>query len=263
MGGMKPTFTESEVREAVAASLSYTEVLRRIGLRPAGGNWKTIRRYVEEVWNIPTDHFDPGAARVAALRRTHRPRPLDEILVEHSTFHRGWLKKRLYDAGLKQPICELCGQGELWRGSRISLILDHINGCATDNRLENLRIVCPNCAATFDTHCGRLSKRRRTERPCLRCGTLFYPDYEERRYCSHECFADDLRGQAQPGRRLVERPPYEELKAELAATSYLAVGRKYGVSDNAIRKWVRQYEREAELARRVLGAGEAGGEEAA
>ena len=55
-----------------------------------------------------------------------------------------------------------------------------------------------------------------------------------------------------PALHRVERPPYHELSAEIAATSYSAVGRKYGVSDNAIRKWVRAYERE--------GACENGGE---
>jgi transposase-like protein len=53
-----------------------------------------------------------------------------------------------------------------------------------------------------------------------------------------------LRGVSQPKLRKVERPPYEKLLAEIKATSYLAVGRKYGVSDNAVRKWVRFYERE-------------------
>ena len=47
--------------------------------------------------------------------------------------------------------CELCGQTESWRGRTMALILDHVNGVPTDNRLENLRIVCPNCAATLDT----------------------------------------------------------------------------------------------------------------
>ncbi len=50
-------------------------------------------------------------------------------------------------------------------------------------------------------------------------------------------------------RRKVRRPPYEQLLREIEERGYLAVGRKYGVSDNAIRKWVRQYEREAERRR--------------
>lgn len=54
------------------------------------------------------------------------------------------------------------------------------------------------------------------------------------------------RGVPHPEARKVERPPYEKLLEEIEATSYLAVGRKYGVSDNAVRKWVRFYERQAE-----------------
>jgi transposase-like protein len=53
-----------------------------------------------------------------------------------------------------------------------------------------------------------------------------------------------------PETRKVERPSYEQLKAEIEATSFLAVGRKYGVSDNAIRKWLRWYENEADRERR-------------
>lgn len=63
------------------------------------------------------------------------------------------LIRKIYEAGLKQRKCELCGQGEDWNGMKISLILDHINGINNDHRIENLRIVCPNCNATLDTHC--------------------------------------------------------------------------------------------------------------
>lgn len=56
---------------------------------------------------------------------------------------------------MKQPICEKCGQDENWYGEHMSLILDHINGVNDDHRLENLRIVCPNCNATLPTHCGK------------------------------------------------------------------------------------------------------------
>ncbi|HET8813513.1 MAG TPA: hypothetical protein VFM51_00985 [Solirubrobacterales bacterium] len=132
----------------------------------------------------------------------------------------------------------------------MSLILDHINGVPDDNRLENLRIVCPNCAATLDTHCGRKNRREPEIRACKRCGREFQAKYRDHRYCSHSCGTRwdraKLRGQPKPGIRRVERPPYEQLLAEIEATSYCAVGRKYGVSDNAVRKWVRFYERARE-----------------
>jgi len=136
-------------------------------------------------WGISTDHFDPHAAATEALRRS--PKPLSEILVARSTYNRTNLKQRLYDEGLKSRRCELCGQSEIWRGKRISLILDHVNGVRDDNRIENLRIVCPNCAATLDTHCGRKYRVPRLPQDCLRCGESFQPKYRGQRYCSREC----------------------------------------------------------------------------
>ena len=243
-----PRYTEEEARIAIADSLNFSEALRKLGMRPAGGNHATLRRYVEEVWKISTAHFDPHAAQRDALRRANQPRPIEELLVEHSSYCRTDLKKRLFREGLKQPVCELCGQGEIWRGRRMSLILDHVNGRATDNRLDNLRVVCPNCAATLDTHCGKLSRQPRTERPCANCGSLFYPTSSGQRHCSLRCSGkrrgDERRGVPQPDLRKVERPPYDRLLREVEEVGYLAVGRRYGVSDNAVRKWVRQYERE-------------------
>jgi hypothetical protein len=198
-------------------------------------------------WEIPTDHFDPDIARRRALRRA--PRPIEEILVERSTYSRNHLKDRLYAAGLKQPVCELCGQGELWRDRRMALILDHVNGVRDDNRLENLRIVCPNCAATLDTHCGRKNRLECSDRECLHCGALFQPKSPRQRYCSRACgmrAPRPARGVPKPALRRVERPAYDDLLREVAESGWSAVGRRYGVSDNAIRKWVRQYEREAE-----------------
>jgi HNH endonuclease len=255
MGWNAPRYTEQDVRDAVAGSQSLSEALRTLGLRAAGSNFRTLKRLIKR-YDISTDHMDPNW--VMRGPRPNRQIPLERVMVEGSTYGRDKLKRRLYKTGLKEPRCELCGQGEVWNGARMSLILDHVNGVATDNRLENLRIVCPNCNATLDTHCGRRNGLDVTPRVCLHCGTEFVPRYPTHRYCSQLCGTHWTRSRdPKPESRKVERPPYEQLMADLSATSFCAVGRKYGVSDNAVRKWVRWYEAERE---RLAGSGGSGSE---
>ena len=239
-------YTEDIVRAAVETAPTLTQALRSLGLRPAGGNFGTLRRLIVR-YGISTAHMDPNWTRRTGRAR-RRSVPLEEVLVEGSTYGRGHLKRRLYEEGLKARKCELCGQGELWRGKKMGLILDHINGVADDNRLENLRIACPNCAATFETHCGRHNRIRYEPRDCLYCGASFTPKVDRQRYCSQLCGTRKGAGVSHPERRKVDRPPYHQLLAEIDALGWSAVGRKYGVSCNAVRKWVRWYraERDAE-----------------
>jgi hypothetical protein len=206
-----------------------------------GSAGSVLRKYVAR-WGIPTDHFDPYFRQRG--RPSREPKPLDEVLVEDSTYSRGYLKNRLFREGVKARCCELCGQDEMWRGRPMGLILDHINGISNDNRLQNLRIVCPNCAATLDTHCGR-GVRLERRRECALCGAVFEPRYRSQRFCSAGCGqkAPNIRTTF-PERRKVDRPPYARLRREVAAMGWSAVGRRYGVSDNAVRKWVRWYEEE-------------------
>lgn len=185
-----PTYTERQARAAIAASDSYAAALRELGMCVSGGGGRVLKKWAA-IWDIPVDHFDPSA-RHSGLTR-HAKKPLVEVLVEGSTYCRTDLKARLYDEGLKERRCEACAQGELWRGQRMALILDHVNGTADDNRLANLRILCPNCAATLPTHCAR--KLRRKQVPCAGCGKSFAPRYRTHRYCSRAC------GQRAPRRR--------------------------------------------------------------
>jgi hypothetical protein len=240
-----PSFDETTLSAAMAASKSYSETLRRLELCTSGGNWRTIKRYAEQ-WGISTAHFDPDAGRRAGGRK--RARPLSEILVEGSTYHRVHLKHRLYREGLKARRCELCGQGEDWHGRRMSLIIDHVNGVRNDHRLENLRIVCPNCAATLDTHCRRNKTRVPQQRQCVRCDAAFEPRSLAQSYCSAHCGtrAPGPRGPRLSQRKVV-RPPLDQLLAEVRTDGWEATGRRYGVSGTAIRKWVRDYELEREM----------------
>src|SRR5262245_49057461 len=98
----RPRYTEEDARRAIAASLSWAEALRRLGMCATGGSHLILRKYAR-IWAVPTDHFDPYARA-----RTRPGLPLDEILVRGSTFSRGHLKRRLLREGIKQPICELC-----------------------------------------------------------------------------------------------------------------------------------------------------------
>ncbi len=170
-------------------------------------------------------------------------------MVENSTYRRGKLKRRLYAAGLKQRACEMCGQGEEWNGRRMALVLDHINGVSNDHRLANLQIVGANCAATLDTHCG---SKIPTQRICPGCGQGFMPTTMQHRYCSQARWGTISRerklGVPQPHLRNVERPSYKPLLEDVRTMNFVAVGRKYGVTDNAVRKWIRWYERGKEEA---------------
>lgn len=156
-------YSEDELRRAVRDSRSYREVLGHLGLsQQGGGSYATLQRRIAEL-QLSTAHFTgqglnreniSGHLRSVAL-------PLDELLVADSACRNpGRLKQRLMRLGLLGDRCAICGIGPSWRGAPLVLRMDHVNGVRTDNRLTNLRLVCPNCDSQLPTFAGRNKARR-------------------------------------------------------------------------------------------------------
>jgi 5-methylcytosine-specific restriction endonuclease McrA len=147
-------WNDQDLREAVRKGTSIRSVLILLGLRPAGGNYVQVTRRIQHL-NIKTDHFT-GKGWSKGKRIAKKPvYDLKEILIRSSSFQSNKLKKRLFTAGLKRPVCEICGWHTARPDGSVPIELDHINGDRTDNRIENLRILCPNCHSLQDTHRGR------------------------------------------------------------------------------------------------------------
>lgn len=217
---MKTDYSKENMEKIFKESESFTDVTLKLGLGIT--NNRTLKKYISK-YNIDISHFNPYKK---GLEKMSKKIELKEILKENISYPSSRLKERLYKEGLKERKCEFCGQGEEWNGKHISLILDHINGIKTDNRLENLRILCPNCNATLDTHCR---------------GNAFFVRQEHKKEKKKKNIKVNINNCAK--RRLIERPPYEILKAEINEFGREAVGRKYGVTGNSIRKWIWIYEK--------------------
>ncbi len=147
-------WTEKELKIAAKKSNSIRQIIFSLGLIPAGGNYSQIKRFLEH-YKIDIRHLK-GKAWNKGLKGIGKPRlALQQILVQDNHFQSYKLKRRLFAEGLKFPKCEECGWAKKSADGRVPLELDHINGNRKDNRLENLRILCPNCHSLQPTHRGR------------------------------------------------------------------------------------------------------------
>ena len=150
----KRSWSETQLKNAVKDSKSYRNVIKILGLRPTGGNYDQIKKYIRE-YNLSTKHFT-GKLWSKGSKLPFKPFiDLKDILVKNSTYQSYKLKKRLFLVKLREPKCEECGWAKMSVDGRVPLELDHINGDRHDNRLSNLRILCPNCHSLQITHRGK------------------------------------------------------------------------------------------------------------
>ena len=211
------------LQKNVTISQSYREVLRRLNMNTSSNAYKKLYQRLEE-WEIDTTHFRNKSQILKDIRKngTIKKKTNEEIFKKESLVARATVKNRLLKDELKEYKCEMCRNTGEWMGKKVTLILDHINGVSNDHSIDNLRFLCPNCNATLDTHCigakglkakdiYKIDKRRlKRDRPELR--------------------------------KVKNRPSKEELSQMISEMSYVAIGKKYDISDNAVRKWAKKYE---------------------
>jgi len=133
--------------ELVADSRGWSDVIRGLGLsEKAAGNYRTVQKHAAML-GLDISHF---VGKGAGKSKGNVKYTLGEMLVENGSASTYNVRNRILKEGIKAYQCELCGIAE-WMGKPIALQLDHINGVGNDHRVENLRILCPNCHSQTET----------------------------------------------------------------------------------------------------------------
>jgi len=145
-------WSDDDLKVAIITSFSLIDVLKKLGLGKGNSNYSTIKKFIVSL-NLDTTHFKLPANMVPNYRIN-----LEDILIQNSSYtNTSSLKRKLLFKKLLKYTCYACGIVE-WQGKRLSLQLDHINGINTDNRIENLRLLCPNCHSLTSTFCRKINE---------------------------------------------------------------------------------------------------------
>lgn len=230
-------YTEEQFREAVKTSDSIREVLGKLGLKEAGGNYQTAKSFMLQ-HKIDSSHFTRKKNARDALPKRER-KSWSQILIKSNMGLNPGQKERLFVEELIPSVCQSCNVGTVWNDEPLRLHIDHINGDNFDNRLENLRVLCPNCHSQTDTYCGRNKKEIvtkikttqiktapiKTEKFCLDCDCQIDPNATRCRSCA---------GKLRPSK--IVWPSDEELSQLYSTESLESIGRQLKVSGNAVKK---------------------------
>lgn len=211
-------YSEEELQEIVSFALSYKDVARALGYNSYSGDLKKLLE--KRLSKFDTSHFSKKTKIIE--------RNIENIFIENSTADQKTLRRWFIKGKYSDYKCSICGQEPIWQDKPLTLILDHINGHNHDNRLENLRWVCPNCNQQLETTGNKRGSKLTVKKYCVDCG-------KEISYRSTRCESCNNKHKKIP----LEKMPVsrEELKTLIRTQSFTSIGLKYGVSDNAIRKW--------------------------
>lgn len=157
---MNRKYTKEKLQEVADKCLSFRQMILMLNLKLTGGNYNNIQNRIKE-FEIDTSHFfGQGWNKIGHPDFTKGSKPLNEFFTKtEKKIASKNVKLRLINNGLKEYKCEKCGIDE-WLGSRIIIELHHKNGDPTDNRLENLQLLCPNCHSQTHNYCKKQELRK-------------------------------------------------------------------------------------------------------
>lgn len=225
------SWTNEQLINAVKSSYSYRQTLLALNLKGAGGNYKHVREVITEL-KLDTSHWT-GQAHLKGKSCSWSPKKMySEILIENSSYSSTHsLKHRLIKDGLLIDRCSRCDVTH-WLEEKLSLHLDHINGIRTDNRIENLRLLCPNCHSLTETYAGKNKKKSpilvtRPVKLCKACNTVAV--------ASRNIYCEPCRKITHHQKTKINWPSKVELQLLVESTSMKDVAKKLGVSTTSLR----------------------------
>ena len=136
-------FSMEELEQKVKEANSFRDLTLRLGYHSDSGNgYRTVRDRIRQ-YGFDTSHF---------YSKTNTKRTPEDIFVENSTANQSVLRRWYVKGNYSEYKCAICGLPAEWQGKPLVLTLDHINGKHRDDRLENLRWICPNCDRQLPTY---------------------------------------------------------------------------------------------------------------
>lgn len=144
--------SDQDIINAAKICVSATSAAASLGIR-----YETYKKHAQRLNVFTTNQNRKGIKRNKS-EYASKVIPLEEILEgKHPHYQRRGLIRKLFEAGLKENKCEVCGIEE-WNGNLLHMQLDHIDGNTYNHSIENLRMICPNCHSQTDTFCGKNKK---------------------------------------------------------------------------------------------------------